>query len=137
VTLPPKFNYQVDFVDDSFAGRFSTKDGNVVVRHDIGGYAGVWARQMDSSFAERFVNGARVWTTHGAVTFPDSGCANFYLEKASRDGAVAIRQIAASFRPKQLHRSHCSLNGFFQMAPLSVEADRARMDLVSMKAEAH
>ena len=107
ITLPLGFIYQVE-VGDSFAGRFTSVDGGLIIRHDIGGYAGVWAKRTDSSFTERFKNEARIWTTRQAVTFPDSNCANFFVESPEKAGAVAIANIARSFHPKDISRSDCS-----------------------------
>lgn len=65
------------------------------------------------AFEERIVDGARVWTGHEkwpiagvsgvvlyAVTFPDSGCANFYLQSSNPNDAAIIRGIAQSFHPR-------------------------------------
>ena len=93
VRVPSGFTYQVDQGADTFEGHFSAPDGKLVIRHDIGWYAGAWASAKDaSSFEERLIEGARVWTarrnrpdgrggttTLTAVTFPDAGCANFFL----------------------------------------------------------
>jgi hypothetical protein len=95
---------------DTFVGRFISQDRRVVVQHDIGGYAGVYASRVGASgFEEWAVDGARVWTAQKelrdhklivAVTFPDSGCANFILESATPGDAGIIDFIAHSFRPK-------------------------------------
>lgn len=114
VKVPVGFKYQMDQGADTFQGHFTSPDGKVVVRHDIGGYAGAWASQERAFFfEEKLVAGARVWiakqdwpngkggkTTLVAVTFPDSGCANFFLESSNIEGAAPIDFIARSFRPK-------------------------------------
>jgi hypothetical protein len=111
VTLPPRFSYQTD-PTDTFEGHFTSPDGKLVIRHDIGSYAGAWAHRDDThSYEEWIVGGARVWTGRRpwgrerssilvAVTFPDSGCANFYVEYATEEDAEVIKSIAKSFRPK-------------------------------------
>lgn len=118
VRLPKGFSYRVDQGTDTFEGHFSSADGAVVVRHDIGSYAGAWAsRKRGLAFNERFVEGARVWTAKRdwpdgqggrtvlvVVTFPDSGCANFFAESSSSKDAATIEFIANSFRPKGLIR---------------------------------
>lgn len=122
VNLPAGFTYQVDKGTDTFEGHFTSADGKLVVRHDIGGYAGAWTRKDKSfMFHERVVDGARVWTakrewpdreltgggltTLFAVTFPDSGCANFFLESTKPEDAAPIDVIARSFRPTSPTRS--------------------------------
>jgi len=110
VTLPLGLKYWAD-KGDTLAGRFTSGDGKLIVRHDIGGYAGAYANMRGTEvFEERIVNDARVWTgrkkwTRGgtmlfAVTFPDNGCANFYVESTDLKNAAIIDQIARSFRPK-------------------------------------
>ncbi len=121
VTLPVGFTYQQD-VSDTFEGHFTSPDGKLIIHHDSGGYAGAWAKSKGSdAFEERIVEGARAWTaqrkwpTHArssiqfAVTFPDNGCANFYLTSDNMNDAVPIGAIARSFRPKvtSLARSSC------------------------------
>lgn len=90
VKLRAGFTYQADRGTDTFEGHFTSKDKRVVVRHDIGGYAGCWAsRQRALSFSEASVGGFKVllakrqWpdgkrgrTVLVAVTFPDAGCAS-------------------------------------------------------------
>lgn len=92
IRLPLGFSYSVDQGADTFEGHFTSRDRKLIVRHDIGGYAGAWASRKGAfHFEEREVDGARVWTakrdypdgkggrtTLVAVTFPDSGCANFF-----------------------------------------------------------
>lgn len=102
---------------DTFEGHFTSADGKLVIRHDIGGYAGAWARRDKSFFfRENVIGDARVWiakrewpdgkgkggrTTLVAVTFPDSGCANFFLESSKPEHATPVDFIARSFRPTQ------------------------------------
>lgn len=114
VRLPPGFRYRVLVGADSFEGEFTSADGSVVVGHDIGGYAGAWASKRGAlSFDERLAGQARVWTARhqisdgrgghsirSAVTFPDSGCANFFVRSYTPErGAQVIDFIAASYRP--------------------------------------
>ena len=113
VALPAGFTYQRE-PSDTLEGRFTSQDGTLVIRHDIGGYAGAYAAHAKAFvFEERVVEGARVWTakrhwpdgkggrtlTLVAVTFPDSGCANFFMVSAGIQGATLIDSIAQSFRP--------------------------------------
>jgi len=115
VNLPSGFTYQVDQGADTFEGHFTSADGGLVIRHDIGGYAGAWASKDKSFFfREDRIDGARVWiakrnwpdgkgtgglTTLVAVTFPDSGCANFFLKSPRPEDATPVDRIALSFRP--------------------------------------
>lgn len=113
VTLPGGFTYQRDD-SDTFEGHFTSRGGNLIIRHDIGGYAGARAKlERSLSFDEKVVGGVRVWTANRkwpdgkgghtvlvAVTFPDSGCANCFLESPNGENAATIDSIAKSFRPK-------------------------------------
>jgi hypothetical protein len=110
VWLPPDFTYRT-LPTDTFEGEFTSPDKTLVVQHDIGFYAGAWAKDPRAySFEERIVEGSRVWigrhswgrgnSTLVAVTFPDSGCANFFVESGTREGAEVIHRIANGFRPK-------------------------------------
>lgn len=107
VTLPPGFSYKGER-SDTFADRFT--NGRIVIRHDIGGYAGAYARPISSyHFSESSVAGSRVWVAHrpwgsqgrglSAVTFPDAGWANFFTESSNAAQKQTIAAIAASFRP--------------------------------------
>jgi len=110
VKLPAGFTYHAGGGLDTFEGRFISRDRRVVVQHDIGGYAGAYASRVGASvFKEWVVDGARVWTSQkelpdhrilAAVTFPDSGCANFILESAAPGDSAPLDFIARSFRPK-------------------------------------
>jgi hypothetical protein len=122
VTLPVGFSYERD-VSDTFEGHFTSPNGKLIIHHDIGGYAGAWAKSKGSDvFEERIVEGARVWTAQRrrrigggdntllfAVSFPDNGCSNFYLRSNNIDDAAIIGAIARSFRPKgtSVARSSC------------------------------
>lgn len=115
VQLPVGFRYQVDQGTDTFEGHFTSPDRALIVYHDIGGYAGAYAsRKRALNFEERLVDGARIWTARRewpdgkggrtvlvAVTFPDSGCANFFLESSKPNDVAPIEFIAKSFRPKR------------------------------------
>ena len=113
VKLPIGFTYQWDPGSDTFEGHFTSHDGKIVIHHDIGGYAGAYANRRNAdSFEEGIVEGARVWTANRkssdgkggqttlvAVTFPDNGCANFYVQSFNIEDAAPISVIARSFRP--------------------------------------
>ena len=110
VTLPSGLRYQQD-AGDSLIGHFTSSDGKLIIHHDIGGYAGAYANMRgNDAFEERTVEGVRVWTGRRkwprgetmqfAVTFPDNGCANFYLHSSNLRDAAIIEGIARSFRPK-------------------------------------
>jgi hypothetical protein len=114
VTLPVGFNYQQDVGADTDVGHFTSPDGKLRIEHDIGGYAGAWANRREAiTFEERVINGSRAliaqrkWpdgsggaTLMFAVTFPDNGCANFFLTSNNVADAWPIQRIAQSFRPK-------------------------------------
>lgn len=115
VVVPAGFTYLPDWGADTFVGRFTSPDGRVVVSHDIGTTASIWARRdkATTSFTESVVDGARVWVAKRewlsglggriamyAVTFPDSGCASFYLESSEPQDSKVIESLARSFHPR-------------------------------------
>ena len=107
--MPAGFAYAHETGIDTLMGRFTSEDGSLVVEHDIGELAGEHGGIGES---ETLTQGSRVRSgrttfSHAKgdtkhffkVSFPDSGCANFYLESANeKDGAI-IEVIARSFRP--------------------------------------
>ena len=116
ISLPQGYTYELGGGGDSYGGSFTSPDRQMVVEHDIGAYAGIWAHGENSvAFHERIVDGSRVWTATRAYTgaasgtylvaasFPDAGYANFFIRTRSpqRDAAV-IEGIAKSFRPRKL-----------------------------------
>ncbi len=123
VKLPAGYTYQVDQGADTFEGHFTSPDGKLVINHDIGGYAGAFAKRRNDAFffEERIEEGSRVWitrrrwpdgkggtTTLMAATFPDGGCANFFLTSSKIEDFEPIAQVARSFRPKFRAESNSS-----------------------------
>jgi len=109
VKLPVGFTYKADHGFDTYMGHFTSQDGKVVIEHDIGELAG---EHLGMGGAETLVNGSRVRvglavrpdgtgpnTFFSKVSFPDSGCANFYTESTNEGDAAVIEFIAKSFRP--------------------------------------
>jgi hypothetical protein len=117
VRVPAALYYRDGYGVDSFEGNFHTLDEALVIHHDIGGYAGAYAQQHDAVlFEERVVEGARAWVAQEKqirgdlpakfiVTFPDNGCANFWIESWDRSGLDLVRSIADSFRSKRTQKS--------------------------------
>jgi len=119
VKVPHGFTHHGGEGLDTFEGRFTSPDGKLVIRYDTGWYAGARAYpNAASSFEELLVQGARVWTvqrkrpdraggtrTDVAVTFPDAGCANFFLDSPRVEDAELIVQIAQSYRPSRARDS--------------------------------
>jgi len=113
VKMPRGFTHHGGEGLDTFEGHFSSPDGKLVIRYDIGWYAGARASPNGaSSFEERLMKGARVWTaqrkrpdgrggntTDVAVTFLDAGCANFFLDSPRVEDAELIAHIAETYRP--------------------------------------
>jgi hypothetical protein len=112
VKLPPDLKY-TKAESDTFEGEFKSDSGKILILHDIGARAGAFAQQEGAvAFEERVVDGARVWIgqrsrSHGqmmemlhVVTFPDNGCANFFIESNDVRSASVIRAIADSFKPR-------------------------------------
>lgn len=99
---------------DTVLGHFNSPDGKVVLNYDIGSNAGAYARLKGaSSFEERFIGETRVWTarrqqpdgrggttTEVAVTFPDAGCANFFLDSLRVEDAELMAHIAQTYHPR-------------------------------------
>lgn len=111
VRIPPGFRYEKLSGIDTLMGRFISEDGRVIIEHDIGELAGEHGGMGRN---EVMVEGSRVKTgtatradNDGATSyffkasFPDCGCANFYLETLDRNDQAAIDAIVASFRPKR------------------------------------
>jgi len=109
VKLPPGFTYRPEHGIDTFVGHFISPDGKQVVEYDIGYLAGEHGGMGTS---EALMKGSRVRTGRAAridekgvpilfskVSFPDSGCANFYLESANEKDSETIEFIARTFRP--------------------------------------
>jgi hypothetical protein len=109
VKLPAGFTYKANYGIDTFVGQFTSQDGNLVIEHDIGELAGEHGGMGKS---ETLTEGSRVrvgrairhddngrTTFFSKVSFPDSGCANFYVESHNENDAAAIEFIARSFRP--------------------------------------
>jgi hypothetical protein len=121
VKIPHGFTHHAG-AGDTFEGHFSSPDGNLTIRYDIGWYAGAYASRKDGSpFSERLIDGARVWTarrilpdgrggskTEVAVTFPDAGCANFFLDSSRAEDGELITGIAQTYRPGLYRRSDSS-----------------------------
>jgi hypothetical protein len=109
IRVPAGFTYAREHGIDTFMGRFTSKDGSLVIEHDIGEFAGEHGGMGKS---ETLTEGSRVRvggltftdakgdTKHFfKVSFPDCGCANFYLESSSEEDAAVIDFIARSFHP--------------------------------------
>ena len=109
VKVPAGFTYAPDHGMDTLMGHFTSPDGNLVVEHDIGELAGEHGGMGRS---ETLTEGSRVRLRHSTtpdatgrnhafvkVSFPDSGCANFYLESPDEDAAATIEFLARTFRP--------------------------------------
>lgn len=91
-------------------GHFTSHDGKLVIRHDIGELA---AEHGGMGRSETLVEGSRVRvalgirsdsqdgvTYYSQVSFPDNGCAHFYMDSPREEDAATIEFIARSFRPK-------------------------------------
>jgi hypothetical protein len=113
VILPAGLKNQ-QLPSDTLQGQLRSGGGKFTVHYDIGFYAGAYASQRGSSeFQERVVDGARVWIAQRAdrgryaVSFPDNGCPNFYLDSHNPAEVQLIARIATSFHPRVTHKSEC------------------------------
>ncbi len=108
VKLPPGFTYHAERGIDTFVGRFTSRDGKIVIEHDIGELA---AEHLGMGNVQTISKGSRVLTGRAvasesgttkffaAVSFPDTGCANFYQESQSEKDLYAIELVRANYRP--------------------------------------
>jgi hypothetical protein len=109
VKLPAGFTYKAYRGMDTLMGHFTSQDGKLLITHDIGELAGEHGGMGKS---ETLTEGSRVrvgraissdsngpTTFFSRVSFPDSGCANFYLESLDEKDAAVIEYIAGSFHP--------------------------------------
>ena len=101
VSLPSGFRYQKVQGIDTMMGEFTSADGMLVIEHDIGELAGDHVGYY-GNFQQALIDGARVRVSlsSGLVSFPDTGCANFFVRSAGPNDAEVIQSIASSFRPK-------------------------------------
>src|SRR5260370_1786647 len=109
VKLPIGFTYKAALGIDTFVGHFTSQDGKRVIEYDIGelagehGGMGKWETLTQGSRVRvgraRSSDGNGHTTYFSKVSFPDSGCANFYLESPNEHDAAIIEFIAASFHP--------------------------------------
>jgi hypothetical protein len=117
ITLPPEMKY-ARIENETFAGQWISDSGRIVINHDIGPAAGAWAQNLNARvFEEKMVDGARVWLAQRlrggegdaevlvAVTFPDNGCANFFMLSKTMMDISVIRKLAATFRPKNTQKA--------------------------------
>ncbi|MCC6537029.1 MAG: hypothetical protein IT162_05735, partial [Bryobacterales bacterium] len=100
-TLPPGFSHEAQHGIDSTVGELHSRDDLVSIHYDIGEWAGEHGLGTGRGVAEQLVGGSRVRMVETAAWFPDSGCANFYLQEGNAVDAVTA--IARSFRPRPRH----------------------------------
>lgn len=108
VRIPSGFEHQPAHGIDTLVGDFISTERKLVIRYDIGDLAG---EHGGIGGMETLNQGARVRSgqtisdlngvpkTFAAVSFPDSGCANFFLESLNKSDAVLIEEIGKSYRP--------------------------------------
>ena len=104
VRLPAGFTYKADHGIDTFMGHFTSPDGKLVIEHDIGEHGGVGRSETLKEGSRVRVGRARSDAEgHTAffakVSFPDNGCANFYIESANENDLAVIDFLARTFRP--------------------------------------
>lgn len=108
IKVPVGFTYKKELGIDTFVGQFTSPDGKLVIKHDIGELA---AEHGGMGGTESLTNGARVRIGRAVdtddqggsqhffiVSFPDSGCANFLLGSTNEGDGAVIEGIAKSFQ---------------------------------------
>lgn len=109
VSLPPGYSHESRTGIDTIVGRFISADGRIVIKYDIGELAGEHA---GIGANETLVGGSRVKRGEGTtedeagrksyfsnVSFPDNGCANFYIVSSNKEDVAVIQSLATTFRP--------------------------------------
>jgi hypothetical protein len=114
VELPKGFTYTPGAGDDTFVGKFTSADGNLIIEYDIGSLAGVYADHVEEaggkviSSTNATANGlkAKIVVAHSGgrtsayVSFPDGGPANFFATIRSDADFNKVKELALSFRMK-------------------------------------
>lgn len=119
VDVPRGFTYHPQQGIDSYVGYFASPDGQVVIKHDIGMMAGIYAApglaqplpRNILSFEQRCLNGSRILIErdkisreNGATLFraklslPDADHANFFVASEKEGNTDVIDDLARSYR---------------------------------------
>ena len=98
--LPPGYQYAHFRGFDTLVGSFHSPDGRLTIEHDIGELA---AEHLGLGRPWSTKDGARILLartpTAALLSFPDTGCANFYLESDDPNDLRLLEQLAQTYRP--------------------------------------
>jgi hypothetical protein len=103
IKVPDGFTYERRQGLDTHIGRIVSSDQSLDIHYDIGELAHI-VSPPNASF-HSLTNGSRVLLYAGGssnlpmVSFPDQGCATFYLYSPHPNGKAVIEAIAKSFKP--------------------------------------
>jgi hypothetical protein len=111
VELPKGFTHSRDEGIDSLVGQFTSPDGTLVIRYDIGPGAGVYAtypshKPVVSSAELKAGQLTGQFTVLGATTqtaivsFPTVGPTNFTTDASKEGGIETLKKLASTFKPK-------------------------------------
>lgn len=106
IEFPTGYEHHQNNGIDTRVGELHSADGQITVRYDIGELAG--EHGGIGTFTESLTNGHRVRTSNStgvesrfmAISFPDSGCANFVVESQSGPASRIVNHINAKFKPR-------------------------------------
>ena len=113
VELPSGFTHTYDQGIDSIVGHFTSPDGKLVINHDIGNLAGVYALHTEGaevlSSTNVTVNGLTALIVvirhsgvkHVIVSFPEGGPANFFAVIRNDADFEAVTNLSLRYRLKQ------------------------------------
>ncbi len=105
VVVPPGYHQRNEAGSDSIVGSFTSRNGKIRIQNDIGTYAGAYANRSDAiEFGLIGPPRYRVYfarkSNSMAISMPYAGCANFFLYHPPAGAEAILREIAASYVPR-------------------------------------
>jgi hypothetical protein len=111
VQFPPNFRFETYQATDTYAGKFTSPDGKLVVHLSAGHWAGTAATPHPGTvfFQQRFIKKSRIWLSSSRfsqadpyvhhLSFPDADCTNFSIYSRDETGREFLLDLASTFRP--------------------------------------
>lgn len=111
VRFPSNFRFETFQATDTYAGKFTSPDGKLVVHLSAGNMAGTAATPHPGTafFQQRFIEKSRIWISSSRfsktnpfvhhLSFPDADCTNFSAYSRDETGREFILNPASTFRP--------------------------------------